>query len=224
MKLAHPSRAPAKPGGVPPLIFYIMWYSPIQKGVLKMAFTPEIYPDNWSEIVKAALIRAQGVCELCGVRRGAIRRNLKTDEEYVVYLDVCHRVFYHTWKADADTLVLCKRCHNRFDAKFRKRIKLNAETPIGIAKLYIRQDDRWHLVAVNRVYVELMRYIDILPPLQVFKIHLEINSKVVGKGCYIRTDEGVDVIEEDEVAEGFQLAFDVLPKSLKPLPFLAATP
>src|SRR6266496_3144759 len=135
MKLAHPSRAPAKPGGVPPLIFYIMWYSPIQKGVLKMAFTPEIYPDNWSEIVKAALIRAQGVCELCGVRRGAIRRNLKTDEEYVVYLDVCHRVFYHTWK-----------------------------------------------------------------------------------------DEGVDVIEEDEVAEGFQLAFDVLPKSLKPLPFLAATP
>ena len=189
-----------------------------------MAFTPEIYPDNWSDIVKGALRRANGKCELCLANRGDKRRNLKTYEEYIVYLAVCHRVFYHTWKYDADTLVLCQRCHNRFDAKFRRRIKINAETPIGVAKLYLFCNDKWHLVTMSRVYVELLRYIDIFQVGQEFMICLEINSKVVGTGLYVRTQRGVDALEEDDVAQGFHLAFAVLPQSVKPLPYLAATP
>ena len=189
-----------------------------------MAFRPEIYPEGWSEIVREALARANGKCGLCPARRGDFRRNLKTDEEYIVYLSVCHKLFYHTWKHDAETLVLCQRCHNRFDAKFRKRIKIGAETPIGVARLYIPQGDRWYLVSMSRVYVELMRYIDIFTPGQAFKVHLSINSKVVGTGYYVRTSEGVDIVKEDAVAEGLQVAFAVLPRAVKILPVLASTP
>ncbi len=189
-----------------------------------MAFQPEIYPESWSQIVRKALARANNSCELCHVERGAWRKNLKTNEEYVVYLSVCHRVFYETWKHNSSTIVLCQRCHNRFDAKFRKRMKLSAETSIGVAKLYIPNGERWHLVTISRVYVELLRYIDAFLPGQEFEVKLEINSKVVGVGRYQRTKEGVVVIEEDELAEGFSLAFTVLPQTVKPLPYLAMTP
>lgn len=186
-----------------------------------MAFQPLLYPDGWTGLVKEALARAHYQCELCHVRRGDERRNLKTDEKYLVYLSVCHRVFYYTWKHDADTLVLCQRCHNRFDAKFRKRIKLKVETPIGYAKVYVPQGNKSVLVSMCRTYIELLLVIDVFQPGQEFCIHLEINSKIVGIGRYLRTQSGVEVLEEDGVTEGFSLAFTVIPESVTPLPALA---
>src|SRR5207248_10687498 len=72
-------------------------YFPLAYRSTFVAFQPQLYPDSWSDMVKEALIRANNACELCHVKRGAERRNLKTYEKYLVYLSVCHRVFYHTW-------------------------------------------------------------------------------------------------------------------------------
>ncbi|HYT41351.1 MAG TPA: hypothetical protein VEP90_03300, partial [Methylomirabilota bacterium] len=109
----------------------------------------------------------------------------------------------------------------RFDAKFRKRIKLKVETPIGHAKVYLPQGEKLVLVSMCRTYIELLLVIDVLQPGQVFTIHLEINTKVVGVGRYRRTQSGVETLEEDGVTGGFSLAFTVIPESVRPLPALA---
>src|SRR5438128_8931460 len=100
-----------------------------------MAWQPQFYPDNWHQTRKKALERANSHCELCHVQEGTRRRNVKTDKPYIVYLAVCHCLFYETWKQDADTIVLCQRCHNRFDKLFRRRYKISQQTTIGYAML-----------------------------------------------------------------------------------------
>ncbi len=186
-----------------------------------MAWQPLLYPDGWSNIVKEALIRANHRCEICGAKRGDVFHNLKTDEPYFVYLSVCHRVFYHTWKVSADTIVLCQRHHNQFDAKFRKRVKHKVETPIGHAKIYVPSGERPVLVAMCRTYIELLLIVDVFQPGQEFDVYLETNTKVVGIGRYRRTPTGVLVLEEDEVTEGFALAFTIIPDKVKPLPMIS---
>src|SRR5437867_743612 len=107
-----------------------------------MAFKPQFYPTGWSRIRQTALERANYQCEICGARRGDQRRNTRNDEPYVVYLAVCHRLFYTTWKQDADTIVLCQKHHNQFDAKFRKRYKLSQQAPLGHANIYLYEGER----------------------------------------------------------------------------------
>src|SRR2546421_9903594 len=112
-----------------------------------MAWQPQFYPEGWSKTRKEALERAHYRCELCHVKQGARRRNVKDDKPYIVYLSVCHRLFYETWKQDADTIVLCQRCHNRFDSLFRRRYKFSQQTPIGYAELYIYEYEKAVLYA-----------------------------------------------------------------------------
>jgi len=139
-----------------------------------------------------------------------------TDKPYYVYLSVCHRVFYETWKQDADTIVLCQRCHNRFDKLFRRRYKQSQQTPIGYAKMYISDNGKSVLYAECRTYTDLLVYIDSLLPGREFEIHLEINLSIVGNGFYERTETGTRKIHEYGACEGLQLAFAVIPKKLKP--------
>ncbi len=181
-----------------------------------MAWQPQCYPEGFSHTRREALARANGRCELCCVKQGTRRRNVLTDKPYYVYLSVCHRVFYETWKQDADTIVLCQRCHNRFDKLFRRRYKQSQQTPIGYAKMYISDNGKSVLYAECRTYTDLLVYIDSLLPGREFEIHLEINLSIVGNGFYERTETGTRKIHEYGACEGLQLAFAVIPKKLKP--------
>jgi len=189
-----------------------------------VAFQPQFYPKDWSKIRKDALARAKG-CDICRAQRGDFRRNAQTDELYIVYLAVCHRLWYTAWKQDADTIVLCQKCHNQFDAKFRKRLKLSQQTPIGKAHVYIHVDGQPILVVTARTYIELISAIDTLPTGQVFDVHLEINLAVVGNGRYQRTKAGTKRLSEHGACEDLHLVFQVIPQRMQPhRPPMAASP
>jgi hypothetical protein len=187
-----------------------------------MAFQRSLYPDHWSHMRSEALARTKNedgvpTCELCHVPEGTRRRNTRTNRPYYVTLSICHRFFYQTWKADADTIVLCQRCHNKFDAKFRKRFKLTRETPVGITKVYIYDEsNRPVLVEMCRTYIELIAVIDSFAIGQEFEIQLEINLCAVGNGWYIRTKTGTETIQEYGAAVHLHTAFTVIPQRLKP--------
>jgi hypothetical protein len=74
-------------------------------------FEAALYPPQWRANRRAKLAQANYRCEECGVRHRSVRQNAKTGEDYSVYLSIAHKQQYETWKKDAETMVLCQRCH-----------------------------------------------------------------------------------------------------------------
>src|SRR6266516_5832025 len=105
-------------------------------------FEAALYPPQWRAIRRAKLAQANYRCEECGVRHRSVRQNTRTGEDYTVYLSIAHRNQYVTWKKDAETMVLCQRCHRRYDRRFRRKAGRRYLTPVGYASLSVRPDRR----------------------------------------------------------------------------------
>src|SRR5947209_20288162 len=94
------------------------------------------YTPEWRSFRKERLRLANICCEVRGIADRAVRENAE-GESYMVYLSIAHCNQYETWKVDAETMVLCQRCHRRYDRQFRRKPGARDAVPIGYAALYI---------------------------------------------------------------------------------------
>lgn len=86
------------------------------------------YPKNWKQIRQQILERAQNKCEFCGVENHTLRyrgvdvAGMELPPARVV-LTIAH--LDHTPEnCDPSNLrALCQRCHNRYDAEHRKKMR-----------------------------------------------------------------------------------------------------
>lgn len=170
-------------------------------------FEAALYPPQWRAIRRAKLAQAKYRCEECGVQHRSLRQNTKTGEDYSVYLSIAHKQQYETWKKDAETMVLCQRCHRRYDRRFRRKAGRRYLTPVGYASLYL-QDGRHAtaaLVGMARTFDELRDMVAALPDLSTFEIQLVMNGAIVGNGHYSKDADGTDVLQEFGAGLGLPL-------------------
>src|SRR5437588_1049606 len=159
-----------------------------------MPFISECYPPRWRELRRIKLAQAKYCCQECGVEHLSIRQNTKTGENYLVYLSIAHKKQYQTWMKDAETMVLCQRCHRRYDRQFRRKGKARMHTPVGFAKVYVQDGDKEAMAGVPATYAELHELVDALPDGTPFELHLVMNTAIVGNGRYRKDGDGVEVL------------------------------
>ena len=170
-------------------------------------FEAVLYPPEWPAIRRAKLAQAGFRCEECGVRHRSIRQNTKTGEDYSVYLSIAHRNQYETWKKDAETMVLCQRCHRRYDRRFRRKAGRRYLTPVGYASLYVPQGQQAMqvLVGMARTFDQLRDMVAALPDTTMFEVQLLMNGAIVGNGHYYKDADGVSVLREFGACQGLPL-------------------
>jgi len=90
------------------------------------------YPDNWKEIRKEILERADNKCELCGAEN--YKKHWKTGSK--VILTIAHIDQDKTNNNKYNLLALCQRCHLKIDMphKIKKRKNLNLNEKVAIYK------------------------------------------------------------------------------------------
>jgi len=172
-----------------------------------MMFEAALYPAEWRATRRAKLAQANYLCEECGVRHRSVQQNTRTGEDYTVYLSIAHRNQYETWKKDAETMVLCQRCHRRYDRRFRRKAGRRYLTPVGYASLYIQQGQQamQTLVAMARTFDDLRDMVAALPDTTIFEIQLLMNGAIVGNGHYYKDADGVSVLREFGACQGLPL-------------------
>lgn len=143
------------------------------------------YTPEWRAFRKERLQQAKSRCEVCGIADRAVRENAE-GESYMVYLSIAHCNQYETWKADAETMVLCQRCHRRYDRQFRRKPGARDAVPIGYAALYIQYRGRKALAGMTRTLDQLAAMVAALPSGTELEIQLVMLLAVVGNGLYIR--------------------------------------
>ena len=149
-----------------------------------MTFQAELYPADWRvrrvELIDQAGHRYQD----CGIADRAIQENTRTGNPYMVHLSIAHKNQYETWKPDADVMVLCQRCHRRYDRQFRRRAGTRYRSPIGYASVYVDYQERKVLAAMARDLDELRDVVAALPDDSLFELQLVVILAVVGNGFY----------------------------------------
>ena len=170
-------------------------------------FEAAFYPPEWRAIRRVKLAQANYLCEECGVRHRTVRQNTKTGEDYSVYLSIAHKQQYETWKKDAETMVLCQRCHRCYDRRFRRKAGRRYLTPVGYASLYVQHERQTTqvLVGMARTFDELRDMVAALPEMTTFDIHLLMNGAIVGNGHYYKDADGVSVLHEFGACHGLPL-------------------
>jgi hypothetical protein len=159
-------------------------------------FDANLYPPQWRAMRQAKLEQVGYCCESCGIAHLSLRENTSTGAPYVVYLSIAHKKQYETWQHDADTMVLCQRCHRRYDRQFRRKAGRRSLTPIGYARVYVQQGMQQTLAGMARTYDELRDIVAALPDNLTFDIQLVMNMAIVGNGCYAKNADGVSIQHE----------------------------
>ena len=169
-----------------------------------MAFISEMYPPRWRAVRRIKLEQVGYCCEECGIAHLSTRQNTKTGEDYLVYLSIAHKKQYQTWMKEADTMVLCQRCHRRYDRQFRRKGKARTCAPIGYAKVLLHDDGQEVVAGVFTTYSDLRDLLDALPDGTAFVLHLVMNMAIVGNGSYLKqSDEAIEVLSEYGACVGF---------------------
>lgn len=75
------------------------------------------YPNNWDQIRKYIMARADSRCEFCD----AVNYEAHPDTGSKVVLTVAHLDHTPERCEDWNLRALCQRCHNRLDATYRKQ-------------------------------------------------------------------------------------------------------
>jgi len=168
-------------------------------------FDADLYPPEWRAIRREKLQQVNYCCEECCVKHLAIRENTTTGAPYIVYLSIAHKRQYETWKRDADTMVLCQRCHRRYDRQFRRKAGRRYLTPIGYARVYVEHGSKLSLAGLARTFDDLRDIVAALPDAAPLEIQLITNAAIVGNGHYRKTPDGVTVRREFGACQGLPL-------------------
>ncbi len=155
-----------------------------------MPFESEFYPAEWRATRRAKLQAADYSCQECGVKDRTVQHNTRTGEPYLVYLSIAHKKQYQTWMKDAETMVLCQRCHRRYDRQFARKGGTRTYTPIGYVKVFVQLDrGREVLAGEVKTYDELRAMVAAFPADTDFTCLSVINLAVVGNGSYTKQDD-----------------------------------
>ena len=169
-------------------------------------FEAVLYPPEWQAMRRQKLAEVGYCCQECGVKHRSRQYN-RRGEEYSVYLSIAHCKQYETWKKDAETMVLCQRCHRRYDRQFRRKAGRRYLTPVGYASVYVHQSPSAAptLVGMARTFDELRDMVAALPDGSGFEVQLVINGAIVGNGLYHKQDEVISVLREFGACQGLPL-------------------
>lgn len=149
-----------------------------------MPFESELYPPEWKATRRAKLKAANHRCEECGVQDRTMASN-RRKQPYLVYLSIAHCNQYETWKADAQTMVLCQACHRRYDRKYARKGGARTYTPIGYIKVFLELEHGRELLAgMAKTYDELRGMVAAFPPHTAFTCLSVMNQAIVGNGSY----------------------------------------
>lgn len=81
-----------------------------------------LYPRNWKQITTQRKEQAGWRCEWCHIRHGSRRRrSRRTGKPYTTWLHAAHVHPGDTLNPHPDLLILCPRCHGRYDYWYRMR-------------------------------------------------------------------------------------------------------
>jgi hypothetical protein len=154
-------------------------------------FDARLYPADWKKRRREKLAAAGYRCEECGVAHKSIQQNTRSGEDYMVYLSIAHKEQYQTWARDAETMVLCQRCHRRYDRQFRRRAgTTRTYTPISYVTVFVQQDGREVPVGDAKTYDDLRDMVAALPEYTAFSIHMMMHQAIVGNGLYQKLGHG----------------------------------
>ncbi len=174
-----------------------------------MEFSYLFYPPHWKKKAwrRQVLSAAGNACQMCGVTNRTIASNAN-EEPFMIYLQIAHKDQYLTWHPQAETLVLCQPCHRKFDQQNQRRDRADFTISlIGQARISAVYKRRTYLVGVVSTLNELRAIIAAQPVDTVLVVHLEVNLRVVGRGRYIKTSQGVHVIRETGAARNLWVNF-----------------
>ncbi len=163
-----------------------------------MPFEAEYYPPEWKATRRAKLKAANYCCQECGVKDRTIQHNVRSGEPYLVYLSIAHKHQYQTWMKDAETMVLCQRCHRRYDRQYARKGGARTYTPIGYIKVFVELErGREVLAGEAKTYDELRAMVAAFPPCTNFTLLSLMNLAVVGNGSYSKqADESITLHNE----------------------------
>ena len=104
-------------------------------------------------------------------------------------------------------MVLCQRCHRRYDRRFRRKAGRRYLTPVGYASLSVRPDRQARpvLVGMARTFDELRDMVAALPDTTLFEVQLVMNGAIVGNGHYYKVADEVTVTREYGACQGLPL-------------------
>ena len=160
------------------------------------------YTPEWQAFRKERLRQAGHRCESCGVADRSVRESAQGDL-YMVYLSIAHCPPSETWKAEAETMVLCQRCHRRYDRQFRRKGSSRDMSPIGYASLYIDYRGGKVLAGMSRTVEQLRDMLLTVPVHTMVEIQMVALQTVVGNGDYrVDKDGTVEVVAEHGACVG----------------------
>ncbi len=169
-----------------------------------MPFESDLYPPEWRATRRAKLKAANYSCQECGVRDRTIQYNTRDGQPYLVYLSIAHKKQYQTWMADAETMVLCQRCHRRYDRQYVRKGGARTYTPIGYIKVFVEfERGREVLAGMAKTYDELRAMVAAFPGNTSFTCLSVINLAVVGNGSYRKNaDDSITLHSEHGACVG----------------------
>jgi|SRR5689334_15176436 len=168
-----------------------------------MAFQAELCPADWREMRQMALKESGYQCQQCGVHDRAIQTNTRTGNPYMVYLSLAHKRQYRTWDREADIMVLCQRCHRRYDQRYSRKPGRLYHSPIGYVSISVFPQGKEVLAGMVSSLGDLFDQLDALPPGR-FELRVVVVLAVVGNGHYHKHETGaVQTIAEYGACVGF---------------------
>jgi hypothetical protein len=182
-----------------------------------------LYPPNWPELRRACLERAGYKCEICGAKQGARRKSRRTGDYYKVYLSAAHKNA-DVWNSspDVELLCACQRCHLIYDQRLhfarmtalrlRRMGRSSFHAPLGWAKVYSGNGDdpRQPSLGGARNFAEIFQIACTTVTIgEVFTVELEMNHCFVGAARYVKTPDGLTILEETGAAETLHINFGV---------------
>ncbi len=111
---------------------------------------------------------------------------------------------------EAPTSITCPDCRQRWERYHLPDGRPIRHSPIGYATVYtsnITQDKESYL-GTARSYSDLRQLVASLPVGTCFSVRLCIFLEIVGTGQYLKTADGVGIVDEDQVTEGLHLALE----------------
>ena len=179
-----------------------------------MTVNRKLYPPRsiWQVMRLERLELAGYKCELCGLPDASEFYNANKPHPfyeqgtpYRVYLQFAHKSQYQTWNREADGVMLCPRCHGKFDLQFRRIHAVRYPSSVGLVAVWVWYQGERCYAAESRYFDDLLHVIASFQEGWQFEVCAEMLMRVAGVGIYRKEADGVTVLQEDGVCESFGL-------------------
>jgi hypothetical protein len=106
---------------------------------------------------------------------------------------------------EAPPTITCPACRARYEKYHDAQGRPILHCPIGYATVYLCTDGKEAYFATARSYADLRQLVGRLEAGTCFSVRLIVFLEIAGTGRYLKTENGVQVLSEDETTEGLWL-------------------